>query len=238
MAENATSRRGSRPGRSTRRLTQARGRLVLDPRFEELVVVLERPPERVVIHRRENRDVLREKRDERRRPDQPIVGSEEGSTVTTRGIYADDEKAGYVSAYDADTGAMAWRFYTVPGDPSQGPEGEALEMARKTWHGDEYYTQGGGGTVWDSMAYDPELDLLYIGTGNGSPWNRKIRSPEGGDNLFLCSIVALNPDTGRVVWFFQHLKNDQWDFDWAFERTLLSMPVSFDGITRSLAPVF
>jgi len=118
---------------------------------------------------------------------------------------------GYVSAYDAATGKMAWRFYTVPGDPSQPFENPILEMAAKTWTG-EWWKLGGGGTAWDSMAYDAELDLLYIGVGNGSPWNAQIRSPGGGDNLFLSSIVALRPDTGEYVWHYQETPRESWDF--------------------------
>ncbi len=119
---------------------------------------------------------------------------------------------GYISAYDARTGEMIWRFYTVPGDPSQPQSNAALEEAVKTWHGKLWYEQGGGGTVWDSMAYDPELDLLYIGTGNGSPWNIKYRSEGKGDNLYLSSIVALKPDTGEYVWHYQTTPGDTWDF--------------------------
>jgi quinohemoprotein ethanol dehydrogenase len=118
---------------------------------------------------------------------------------------------GYVSAYDADTGEMAWRFYTVPGNPADGFENAAMEKAAKTWTG-EWWKGGGGGTVWDSMAFDPELDLLYVGTGNGSPWNQRLRSPDGGDNLFLTSIVALRPDTGEYVWHYQTVPGDTWDF--------------------------
>ncbi|HMM75517.1 MAG TPA: PQQ-dependent dehydrogenase, methanol/ethanol family [Gammaproteobacteria bacterium] len=118
---------------------------------------------------------------------------------------------GYVSAYDADTGKMVWRFYTVPGNPADGFENAAMEKAAKTWTG-EWWKGGGGGTVWDSMAYDPELDLLYVGTGNGSPWNQRLRSPGGGDNLFLTSIVALRPDTGEYVWHYQTVPGDTWDF--------------------------
>ena len=109
---------------------------------------------------------------------------------------------GYVSAYDASRGDLAWRFYTVPGNPDEGFESEPMEMAAATWSGN-WWQYGGGGTVWDSMAYDPELDLLYIGVGNGAPWNRQIRSPGGGDNLFLSSILALRPDTGAYVWHYQ-----------------------------------
>jgi len=117
---------------------------------------------------------------------------------------------GYVSAYDADTGDLAWRFYTVPGNPADGFENPALEMAADTWSG-EWWTLGGGGTVWDSMAYDPELDLLYIGVGNGSPWNHGLRSEGRGDNLFLASIVALDPDDGSYVWHYQTTPGETWD---------------------------
>ncbi|MGQ0428451.1 MAG: PQQ-dependent dehydrogenase, methanol/ethanol family [Gammaproteobacteria bacterium] len=123
---------------------------------------------------------------------------------------------GYVSAYDAETGDLSWRFYTVPGDPSAPPDGAASDkvMAEKvlpTWNG-EWWKFGGGGTVWDSMAYDPELDLLYVGVGNGSPWNHQIRSAGKGDNLFLASIVALRPETGAYVWHYQTTPAEQWDY--------------------------
>lgn len=118
---------------------------------------------------------------------------------------------GYVSAYDAETGELAWRFYTVPGNPADGFENDTMAMAAETWAG-EWWQIGGGGTVWDSMAYDPELDLLYIGVGNGSPWNHQIRSDGQGDNLFLSSIVALRPDTGEYVWHFQTTPAESWDY--------------------------
>jgi PQQ-dependent dehydrogenase (methanol/ethanol family) len=118
---------------------------------------------------------------------------------------------GYVTAYDAESGARAWRFYTIPGDPSEPFESEALARAAETWNG-EWWKFGGGGTVWDSMAFDPELNLLYIGVGNGSPWNQQLRSPGGGDNLYLSSIVALNPDTGKYVWHYQTTPGETWDY--------------------------
>ena len=118
---------------------------------------------------------------------------------------------GYVSAYDTDTGEMVWRFYTVPGDPAKGFENDTMRMAAETWSG-TWWSQGGGGTAWDSLAYDPELDLFYIGVGNGSPWPRALRSPGGGDNLFLCSIVAVRPDTGEYVWHYQTVPGDTWDY--------------------------
>ena len=118
---------------------------------------------------------------------------------------------GYITAYDADTGDLAWRFYTVPGERGKPVEHPDLNDAMKTWSG-EWWTMGGGGTVWDSMAYDPELNLLYIGVGNGSPWNQVVRSPGGGDNLYLSSIVAINPDDGSKVWHYQTTPGDTWDY--------------------------
>ncbi|MEZ4332649.1 MAG: PQQ-dependent dehydrogenase, methanol/ethanol family [Myxococcota bacterium] len=120
---------------------------------------------------------------------------------------------GYVSAYDAETGTLAWRFYTVPGDPALPFEHPELEQAAESWDpSGEYWTVGGGGTVWNAIAFDPELDLVYVGTGNGSPWGQYLRSPKGGDNLFLCSILALDPDTGRLVWHYQTTPGETWDF--------------------------
>src|SRR5690348_9916399 len=125
---------------------------------------------------------------------------------------AEMDARGYVSAYDAETGKLVWRFYTVPGDPAKPFEQPILAQAAKTWTG-QWWKYGGGGTVWDSIVYDSELDLLYIGVGNGVPWNRRIRSPGGGDNLFLASIVALKPETGRYVWHYQETPGDVWDYD-------------------------
>ena len=119
---------------------------------------------------------------------------------------------GYVTAYDADSGDELWRFYTVPGNPNEPFESPEMEIAAKTWSGGKWWEYGGGGTVWDSMAYDPVLDTLYIGTGNGSPWNRYVRSPGGGDNLYLSSIVALDPDTGDYKWHYQTTPGDSWDY--------------------------
>tara|TARA_B100000929_G_scaffold11817_2_gene9822 strand:- start:124 stop:2211 length:2088 start_codon:yes stop_codon:yes gene_type:complete len=119
---------------------------------------------------------------------------------------------GYVSAYNTESGEMIWRFYTVPGNPKDAFENPILKETITTWKGGNWWEIGGGGTVWDSMAYDPSLDLLYIGVGNGSPWNRYIRSPGGGDNLFLSSIVALKPDTGEYVWHYQTTPGDTWDY--------------------------
>jgi len=144
---------------------------------------------------------------------------------------------GYVSAYDAKTGALDWRFYTVPGDPAQPQESAALEKALPTWSksvgkGPAWWTVGGGGTVWDSMAYDPALDLLYVGTGNGSPWSRYARSPGGGDNLYLSSILALRPETGALVWHYQETPGDNWDYT-ATQHILLTT-LQIDGKPREV----
>jgi quinohemoprotein ethanol dehydrogenase len=119
---------------------------------------------------------------------------------------------GYVTAYDTNTGKQLWRWWTVPGDPSKGFENKAMEMAAKTWTG-EWWKYGGGGTVWNAMTYDPEFNRVYIGTGNGGPWNWKIRSPGGGDNLFLCSMVAVDARTGKYRWHYQEIPAEEWDYD-------------------------
>jgi quinohemoprotein ethanol dehydrogenase len=131
---------------------------------------------------------------------------------------------GYVSAYDAESGKLLWRFYTVPGDPSKPFESPILEKAAKTWSG-KWWEHGAGGTVWDAIVYDPELDLLYIGVGNGGPWNNTYRSPNGGDNLLTCSIVALRPETGEYVWHYQEDPADDWDFDSSEQIILAAVPI-------------
>ncbi len=117
---------------------------------------------------------------------------------------------GYVAAYDVADGDELWRFYTVPDAPGKNDE-KHLKAAEATWKG-QWWKQGGGGTVWDAMAYDPELDLLYIGVGNGSPWNQAYRSPGGGDNLYISSIIALRPKTGEYVWHYQTTPGETWDY--------------------------
>jgi quinohemoprotein ethanol dehydrogenase len=142
---------------------------------------------------------------------------------------ADYGVRGYVSAYDARDGRKLWRFYTVPGNPADGPDGEAsdsvMPMATKTWNG-EWWKYGGGGTAWDSFAYDPKLNLVYIGTGNGSPHIQHFRSPGGGDNLFLCSIIAVNADTGQYAWHYQMVPEEQWDFTCTQPMVLADLEIS------------
>jgi len=119
---------------------------------------------------------------------------------------------GYITAYDLETGEEQWRFFIVPGDPEKGFEHEELEMASKTWDPNSNWEAGGGGTVWGQAAYDPDLNLLYVGTGNSSPYPIWFRSPSGGDNLFLVSILAINPDSGRLVWYYQTTPGEIWDY--------------------------
>ena len=138
---------------------------------------------------------------------------------------------GYITAYNAETGEQAWRWYTVPGNPADGFENEAMRRAAETWTG-EWWIVGGGGTVWDGMAYDPNLDLLYIGTGNGAPWNRDERSPGGGDNLFLSSIVALRGETGEYVWHYQTTPGDDWDY--TAVQPLMLLDLVMDGRQRAV----
>jgi len=132
---------------------------------------------------------------------------------------------GYVSAYDAETGAMKWRWYTVPGNPAGPFENPQMEMAAKTWGGNWWKT-GGGGTVWDAITYDPKTDLLFIGVGNGGPWPAEIRDPGGkGDHLFLSSIVALKPDTGEYVWHYQEVQRDSWDYTAVQQITVADLKI-------------
>jgi quinohemoprotein ethanol dehydrogenase len=134
-----------------------------------------------------------------------------GKVVIGNGGTEEGASRGYVTAYDAETGKQLWRFYVVPGNPAKGFENDAMRMAAKTWTG-EWWKVGGGGNPFHGLTYDPEFDALYIGTGNGSPWNQKIRSPGGGDNLFLSSIVALDPDTGAYRWHYQTTPGETWDY--------------------------
>jgi PQQ-dependent dehydrogenase (methanol/ethanol family) len=144
---------------------------------------------------------------------------------------------GYLSAYDTATGKLVWRFYTVPGNPADGPDGAASDdaiekIARPTWFGNEYWKLGGGGTVWDSVVYDQELNQLLIGVGNGSPWNQKYRSEGKGDNLFLASIVAVDPDTGKYKWHYQLNPGETWDYT-ATQQIMLA-DLTIDGQPRKV----
>jgi quinohemoprotein ethanol dehydrogenase len=151
-----------------------------------------------------------------------IIGHGGGDTSLSRG---------YVTAYDALSGAALWRFFTVPGNPARGFENAAMEKAAGTWSGD-WWTYGGGGTVWNAITFDADQDLIIIGTGNGVPWNPKIRSPGGGDNLYICSIVALNAQTGAYVWHYQVSPGDAWDYDATQDIELATLPIH--GVRRKV----
>lgn len=138
---------------------------------------------------------------------------------------------GFVTAYDAATGKRLWRFYTVPGEPAKGFENDAMKMAAKTWSG-EWWKFGGGGHVWNAMAYDAETDTLFLGVGSAYPWNRRVRSEDKGDNLFTSSIVALKGSTGAYKWHYQVNPGDTWDYDAAMDIELADIPI--DGQTRKV----
>ena len=142
-----------------------------------------------------------------------------GKVYIGQGSSESGHRRGYVTAYDADTGEVDWRFFLVPGDPSKPFEHPEMEMAAQTWGG-EWWKYGGGGTAWNSLVYDEDFNSLYIGVGNGAPWPREIRSPGGGDDLFLASIVSVNVETGRMNWFYQTVPGDNWDYSSAMDITL------------------
>ena len=138
---------------------------------------------------------------------------------------------GYISAYDAETGKLTWRTYIVPGDPAKGFESKAMEAAAKTWHG-KWWIAGGGGSPWDAIVYDPELDLVYTGTGNASTWYRALRSEQQGDNLYVASILAMRGSTGELVWHFQVTPGDNWDYD--ATQPLLLAELNIEGRERKV----
>ncbi len=148
---------------------------------------------------------------------------------------ADYGVRGFVAAYDARTGERLWKFYTVPGNPASGPDGEAsdsaMQMALPTWHG-EWWRYGGGGTAWDSFAYDPDLNLVYIGTGNGTPHMWHFRSEGRGDNLFLCSIVAVDADSGEYRWHYQMVPEEDWDY--TCTQPMITADLAIGGHTRQV----
>jgi len=137
---------------------------------------------------------------------------------------------GYISAFDAETGKMAWRFHTVPGDPSKGFESKAMEAAAKTWSG-QWWKVGGGGTAWEGIVYDPALDLVYFGTGNPTAWYRSLRGGNG-DSLYAASILAVRVSTGELAWYFQNTPGDNWDFD--STQPLMQADLPIGGRTRKV----
>ena len=132
---------------------------------------------------------------------------------------------GYVSAYDLESGALTWRFFTVPRDPRLGPQDQPhLKRAIATWDRAYPWRYGGGGTIWDGMGYDPDLRLVYVGTGNASPYAMKQQARQGGDALYTASIIAIHAETGEMAWYYQVVPGDQWDYDSTQKFVLTELP--------------
>jgi PQQ-dependent dehydrogenase (methanol/ethanol family) len=136
---------------------------------------------------------------------------------------------GYFDAYNARTGHRAWRFYTVPGNPADGFENDAMRAAAQTWGGN-WWQYGGGGAVWDAAAYDPETNLVFVGTGNAEPWTQIHRGATGLDNLYACTILAVDATTGEYRWHYQVVPNDNWDYDSV--QQLMLVDLMMDGSER------
>jgi quinohemoprotein ethanol dehydrogenase len=132
---------------------------------------------------------------------------------------------GFFAAYDAMTGRQAWRFYTVPGDPAKGFENSSMRKAAATWDND-WWKSGGGGAVWDGIAYDPESGLVYAGTGNAEPWAESLRNSAGKEDLYVCSIVAVSVETGELKWHYQMVPGDSWDFDSVQQMILADLNIN------------
>jgi len=147
-----------------------------------------------------------------------------GKVIIGQGGGDNTANRGYATAYDAETGKQLWRFHTVPGDPAKGFENEAMAMAAKTWTG-EWWKWGGGGEPWNAFSYDPETNTVLFGTGNGFPQNQRVRSPGGGDNLFLCSVLALDADTGAYKWHYQFNPGETWDYNAPMDMALAELTI-------------
>ena len=137
---------------------------------------------------------------------------------------------GYLSAYDAATGALKWRFQMTP-NPSGAPDGAASDpimrtLAARTWGEGAWRRNGGGATPWNAITYDPKTDLVLTGTGNAGPWSDTIRTGGKGDNLFAASIVALHADTGAYAWHYQTTPRDAWDYDAVEQLMVADVPVA------------
>ncbi|HEX4002038.1 MAG TPA: PQQ-dependent dehydrogenase, methanol/ethanol family [Candidatus Acidoferrales bacterium] len=155
-----------------------------------------------------------------------------GTVVVIGNAGGEFDARGYVSAYDLDSGKLAWRFFTVPPAPGKPLENPELKIAQKTWDPKSDWAMGGGGTVWGGMAYDPDLNLLYFGTGNGTFFDQSKRSPSGGDNLYISSILAIHANTGRLAWYYQEVPGDQWDYD--VVQDLILTDLTIDGKPRKV----
>ena len=198
---------------------------------------------RIIVGTQDGRLVALDSRDGKQLWSQMTVGKDDvrfisgpprvfnGKVIIGHGGADSGPIRGYVTTYDVATGKLLWRFYTVPGNPADGFENDAMRMAAKTWSG-QWWKYGGGGSVWNAMTYDAESDTILIGTGNGAPWNRRIRSEGKGDNLFLCSIVALDANTGAYKWHYQTNPGESWDYNSAMDMQLADLKI--DGRLRKV----
>ncbi|MDE2350991.1 MAG: PQQ-dependent dehydrogenase, methanol/ethanol family [Alphaproteobacteria bacterium] len=155
-----------------------------------------------------------------------------GNVVVIGNAGGEYDARGYISAYDLASGKLRWRFFTVPDASSKADRNPALRLAAKSWDPHSLWKFGGGGTVWDGMVYDPELKLLYVGTGNGEVYPRKLRSPKGGDNLFTCSVLAIDPQNGKLIWYYQETPGDQWDYD--ADQPIILTTLKIKGVARKV----
>jgi quinohemoprotein ethanol dehydrogenase len=161
--------------------------------------------------------------------DSPYVGG--GNVfVGNAGSESEQKNRGYVSAYDVHSGELAWRFFIVPSDDPAENNTPALKMAAKTWTGSTLEKYGGGGNSWNEMTYDPASNQLFFGTSGSHLYTYESRSPDGGDNLFLSSIVAVNAATGEYNWHYQTVDKDSWDFNATMNIVLADLDL--DGENR------
>ncbi|SFG44514.1 quinohemoprotein ethanol dehydrogenase [Novosphingobium sp. CF614] len=170
--------------------------------------------------------------EDRRKGDNSTGAPEVAGDVVVIGMAgAEYDVRGYVTALDLETGKLRWRWHVVPRDPKLGPqETPELEAALKTWDPNSRWDIGGGGAPWDAINYDPATGLVLVGTGNGGPYATSKRSPRGGDNLYLGSIVAIDPKTGLMKWHYQETPGDNWDFTSTAPMILTRMKI--DGEER------
>ena len=155
--------------------------------------------------------------------------------IGNAGSESEEKNRGFVSAYDAIDGDLLWRFYTVPSDDPKENVSPAMKMAASTWLGDAWQEFGGGGSAWNDMTYDPESDLLFFGTGGALPYLYKDRSPEGGDNLFTSSVLAVNASTGDYVWHYQTVPQDSWEYNATMNIILADLTIA--GTPRKVAMI-
>jgi len=156
--------------------------------------------------------------------DAPRIGGDK-VFIGNAGSESGKQNRGYVSAYSMRDGALVWRFYTVPSANPDENDTPAMKMAAATWTGDAWQQFGGGGSVWNGMAYDPDSGYVFFGTAGALPYVHRYRSPEGGDNLFLSSVLAVDAETGEYVWHYQTVPEDSWEYNATMNIVLADMEI-------------